>query len=97
MSRTLRESIASAIREAEAASRGPGAYAFLPGIIESLRAMQSGSTMSSGERERLAGSLGRLVTEGYTFSEGPFGTMLLELADRFASQGPKTAVPKTGT
>jgi hypothetical protein len=75
----------------------PGAYAFLPEIIESLKAMQSGSTMTSGERERLAGSLGRLITEDFTFSEGPLGSMLLELAEQFASHVPKTAVPKTGT
>jgi hypothetical protein len=97
MNRILQDRIASAVREAELASTAPGAYAFLPEIIESLKAMQSGSTMTSGERERLAGSLGRLVTEDFAFSEGPLGTMLLELAEQFASHVPKTAVPKTGT
>jgi hypothetical protein len=97
MNRTLQDSITSAIREAEAASTVPGSYAFLPEIIASLKAMQSRSTMTSGERERLAGSLGRLVTEDSAFSEGPLGTMLLELAEQFASQVPKTAIPRTGT
>lgn len=97
MNRTLQDRIASAIREAELAGSVPDAYAFLPEIIESLKAMQRGSTMTSGERERLAGGLGRLVTEDFAFSEGPLGTMLLELAEQFASHVPKTAVPKTGT
>ncbi len=97
MNKALKDGIASAIREAETAGTVPGAYAFLPEIIESLKAMQSSSTMTSAERERLAGSLGRLVTEDYAFSESPLGTRLLELADQFASQVPKTAVRKTGT
>ena len=95
--RNLQYRIVSAIHEAQAAGTAPGAYAFLPEIVESLKAMQSGSTMTPAERERLAGSLGRLVTEDLAFSEGPLGTVLLELAEQFASQVPKTAVPKTGT
>lgn len=85
MNRTLRDRIAGAIAQAEAASESPDAYGFLPEIIESLKAMLAGTTMVSSERERLAGGLGRLITEDFNFSEGELGTMLLELADQFSS------------
>lgn len=92
MNRTLRDKIARAIAKAEEASQSPDAYGFLPVIIESLKAMLAGSTMNERERERMAGGLGRLVTEDFNFSESQLGSLLLDLADQFgADQGSKVS------
>jgi hypothetical protein len=87
MNRSLQDSIAAAILEAESAARSPNSYGFLPGIIKTLRVMLNDDTdtMSQRDRERRAGGLGRLVTDNFAFSESPLGTKLLELADQFAS------------
>ena len=85
MNRLLRDGIAATILQAESAARNPDSYAYLPEIIESLRSMLDGDTMSQRDRERLAGGLGRLVTDDFAFSESHLGTKLLELADQFAS------------
>ena len=37
------------------------------------------------ERDRMAGALGRIVTEDFSFSESVLGGKLLDIADKFAS------------
>jgi hypothetical protein len=92
MKETLRARVIGALVQAEKGSEGPGSYAFLPEIKESLKAMLAGlTTMTPTERERLSGSLGRLVTEDFGFSESEMGTTLLELADDFATSRPAAA------
>jgi hypothetical protein len=83
----MRDKILEVLDQARKASQQPGAYAFLPEIIESLEAMLSNLDSPRERRERMAGALGRLVTENYQFSESPLGTEILALADSFAETG----------
>lgn len=85
MKKTLKARITDALARAEKTSVRPGAYPFLPEIQETLKAMLAGLSKTPNERERLSSALGRLVTEDFRFSESKTGTMLLELADDFAS------------
>ena len=86
MRKTLKARITEALVQGEKASKSPGASPFLPEIHETLKAMLAGLTTPPKQRERLAGALGRLVTEDFGFSESQLGTTLLELADDFASR-----------
>jgi hypothetical protein len=85
MREALRPRITEAIVQVEKAIASHGAYPSLPEIQQVLEAMLSGLTLAPRERERLSGAPGRLVTEDYGFSESKMGTILLELADEFAS------------
>ena len=58
---------------------------FLPEMIRSLEAMVDSIDVPKDRRTRMAGALGRLVTEDYAFSESALGREILELADGFAS------------
>jgi hypothetical protein len=82
MSSRLGELTATAMQ----ASRHPNGYAYLPEIIESLPRMAHGQGMDGGQRRRLAGSLGRLITEDQAFAQSPLGTTLLQVADDFAAE-----------
>jgi hypothetical protein len=85
MRKTLKARITEALVRTEKTSERPGTYPFLPEVQETLKAMLAGLTKTPDERERLSSALGRLVTEDFRFSESKMGTMLLELADDFAS------------
>lgn len=61
----------------------PDAYPYLTAIEASLENMRDKASASRAQRERMAGGLGRVVTEDYAFSEGALGTRLLEVADAF--------------
>lgn len=84
MSLLLKKKIVKAIAQVGLAIESPNAYGYLPYIKECLNVMLNAEAMPSQERERLAGALGRLVTEDSVFSESQMGTILLELADEFA-------------
>jgi len=46
--------------------------------------MLSTSNATRDEREKMAGALGRVMTEDYAFAESALGTMVLEAANCFA-------------
>jgi hypothetical protein len=85
MSNHVKGRIDDALVKAKQASQIEGAYSYLPAIINALGEMRNGVHADSNSRWKIAGALGRLVTEDYTFSEGPLGQALLKLADEFAA------------
>ena len=62
------------------------AFPYLPEVIESLEAMEHSLEAPRERRVKMAGALGRLVTEDFAFSESPLGGAILKLADDFASR-----------
>lgn len=60
-------------------------FPYLAEVIESLEAMQNKIEAPSERRVRMAGALGRLVTEDFAFSESCLGGEILKLADDFAA------------
>lgn len=77
--------ISEVLAEAKEASKVEGAYELLPSIVEGLAKMQEGLGLSSAERRKLAGGVGYLVLDNYTFSEGELGSKILAVADDFAA------------
>lgn len=71
-------------RVAEAAER-PNAYAFLPEIKETLRAMLHATGSPQDKREQLARGLERYVLEDFSFSESELGGELLEFTEEFVA------------
>lgn len=61
-------------------------YPYLPDIIKILDKMKSMATNGADNdlKERIAGGLGRIVTEDYSFAVSELGMFLLEIADQFA-------------
>jgi hypothetical protein len=53
-------------------------------IAESVRVMARSADLDAARRDRMAGALGRLVTEDYEFCEGELGSEVLGFADEFA-------------
>ncbi len=60
-------------------------FPYLHEVVESLEAMQDSVEVPRERRVKMAGAVGRLVTEDFAFSESPLGGEILELADDFAS------------
>lgn len=81
----MKAKLLEVIALARHASLEPGAYALLPEIIQSLEAMLSGLDQPAERRRRIAGALGRLVTDDFAFAESRLGGAILEVADEFAS------------
>ncbi len=71
------------IQTAINANSKPGSYAFLPEIIASLEKMQNSLNEDSDRRRKMAGALGRLVTEDWNFSESDLGQQLLDLVNEY--------------
>lgn len=67
----------------------PDAYAYLPDIAKSLEAMLDNIDASPSRRDKMAGGLGRIVTEDYAFSESDLGGRILRVADDFAEASEK--------
>jgi hypothetical protein len=76
--------LAQALAVLELAQSNPGAFSYLPEIIESLKVMMRNTNASVEKRQHMAAALGRLVTEDFEFSESAIGGELLNLADEFA-------------
>jgi hypothetical protein len=93
MGKTLRDRIIQTISLARVASKGDGAFAFLPDIIGSLENMLTNLHANEKARDKMAGALGRLVLEDLAFSESSLGTRLLKLADDFAAYRPRYNKP----
>lgn len=83
----MRSELSQVLARARQAALAQHAYPFLPEIIESLEAMQCGLSLPSERRERMAGGIGRLVTEDMGFAETPLGSSILRIADDFAAGG----------
>jgi hypothetical protein len=81
----MKQRLLDVLRMARQASQEPGAYALLPEIIQSLEAMSTALDLPLERRRRMAGALGRLVTEDFAFAESSVGGAILLLADEFAS------------
>ena len=62
----------------------PGASGYLPGIEATLERMLEKISAPRAERDRIAGGLGRVVTDDYAFSESELGGRLLAVADEYA-------------
>jgi hypothetical protein len=77
------------LAEVERAEALPGAYPYLPDIAKVLKAMLDNVNASPDRREKIAGGLGRIVTESYDFSESVLGGRILRLADDFAGASEK--------
>lgn len=79
----MKGKIAELIDLAKRALKKPESFPFLPEIIESLENMQKNLNENRDRKERMAGALGRLVTEDFNFSESELGTKILKIADDF--------------
>ena len=79
----MKGKIAELIDLAKRALNKPESFPFLPEIIESLENMKKNLDESRERKERMAGALGRLVTEDFNFSESELGTKILQIADDF--------------
>ncbi len=75
----------SLLAEVRRTAEQPAAFGYLPDIALVLERMKTSLDLgeTSQHRERLAASLGRLVTEQMSFAESPLGGALLRLADPF--------------
>jgi hypothetical protein len=79
----MKEKIAVLIDLAKRDLKKPESFPFLPEIIESLENMQKNLNVSRDRKEKMAGALGRLVTEDFNFSESELGNKILQIADDF--------------
>lgn len=80
---TMKEKIEEIIGIAERALEESDSYPFLPEIIESLENMKKNLNVIRERRERIAGALGRIITEDYKFSKSILGDRLLQIANEF--------------
>jgi hypothetical protein len=78
------ERIKKLLADVHRAEALPGAYPYLPDIAKSLEAMLENVDTSPSRRDKMAGGLGRIVTEDYAFSESDLGGRILRVADDFA-------------
>lgn len=83
----VKAQIEVALSRATAEQEDPGAYGFLFAIFKILRQMLRSLGSDRIVRARIAGGLGRLVTDTYSFSESELGQELLRVADSFAELG----------
>ena len=82
------ERIAELLTLINEVSAHPNSFPYLPTIARSLEAMRDrivSGDLDSAARRKMAGALGRLVTEDFAFSESSLGAQLLEFANDFAS------------
>jgi hypothetical protein len=79
-----KDTIRHLIVETEKISQVSGSYPYLPEIMKSLEMMESGFSLSRERRAKMAGALGRLITEDSAFAESPLGSKLLKVASQFA-------------
>ncbi len=79
----MKERIEEIIGLAKRASEDPESYPFLPEIIESLENMKKNLNVNRERRERMAGALGRIITEDFNFSESELGSKLLKVVNDF--------------
>jgi hypothetical protein len=86
MNKSISDRIAAAITQANDDASKPEPYPHLEDIIRVLDKMQSNFQAPAHARRKTAGALGRLVLDDISFSESQFGTLLLQLADDFASK-----------
>lgn len=70
-------------KEVDIEQERAGAFGFLPSVANVLEQMIEEISAPRMKRDRIAGALGRLVTEDYAFSESELGGKLLELADEY--------------
>ena len=71
------------VPDLSAARRSP----YLPDIVASLKEMQGtlgGKLPSADERTRMAGGLGRVVTDDAEFSESNLGVAIIDLINVYA-------------
>jgi hypothetical protein len=68
----------------------PNSYSFLPELYEYLELLEAimlkgkiHPRYAKDEREKIAGGMGRIITENYEFSESKLGEDLLRIADEF--------------
>jgi hypothetical protein len=88
----IEKAIDEIIEECETEQSKLNSNPYFPDIILSLKQMReiiiigSGhSRYSKAERSKIAGALGRIITEDFSFSESMLGSKLLNIADEFAS------------
>ncbi len=74
-------SVIAKLRESE---RGPNPTVYLSEIIESFEAMLRNFDAPQERRAWMAGGVGRLITEDYSFSESALGGEVLKITDEFA-------------
>lgn len=81
----MRKRIEQLLKKVKRAGGKKGSYPFLPEIIQSLEVMRDSPNLSQERRAKMAGALGRLVTEDYRFSESSLGGEILKVVEEFAS------------
>jgi hypothetical protein len=81
----MHERIEAALARLRESAHGARATVYLPEIIRSFEAMLDNLDALQERRARMAGAVGRLVTEDYAFSENPLGEEVLGIFDDFAS------------
>lgn len=81
----MRARIEAALAKLRESAHGARPTVYLPEIIQSFEAMLDSLDAPKERRARMAGAVGRLVTEDYVFSESPLGGEVLGIVDDFAS------------
>jgi len=81
----MRERIEAVLAKLRESAHGARPTVYLPEIVESFEAMLDNLDAPQERRARMAGAVGRLVTEDYVFSESSLGGEVLEIADDFAA------------
>jgi len=83
-SAVLRE-IEAVLEQVREAQLGSSAHPFLPVIEESLVSMHRDIRAALQQRAQMAGALGRIVTDDFSFSESALGTEIIRVAEDFAA------------
>jgi hypothetical protein len=80
----MKTRIEQLIVEVKSEMRKENSYPYLPEILNSLETMRGALSLSRERRSKMAGALGRIVTEDYSFSESHLGDKIIKLANDFS-------------
>ena len=81
----MQDEIQRLIDDASVMMNTSGSYAFLPDIVDTLKAMRAKKQATKESRELLSRGLGRLVLDSIKFAESDLGGRILGFANDFAA------------
>jgi hypothetical protein len=81
---SLRSRIEAVLTEVQKAQMSATPHPFLPVVGQSLEKMKKNVRAKQLNREKMAGALGRIVTEDDEFAESELGSQILDVVNEFA-------------